>query len=232
MGECGNKLKMRKILVVFLLLIGLGEATLIGEGVEVGSSGGTTYYTVNMWDVSANVSVNSTNIVLYGMDPNQDTISNTSGLWCQNSASCTLVNISGGELIWVNNWVGNTSAPEVINITGSSLTDIILRYNTSGGGNITLILDDLSDDCNYGKFAVTGNTSNLEYFYFARSLSAFTECDLVLQMNSSAQTTPSDIEIKEDESMSDTTLSTILAAMGITALVVSHGYQHKSKSTS
>jgi len=225
---------MRKAIVFLLLFLAGGLAsggTTIGTGVQIGSSDGAGLYNVTQWDLAANLTINASEITLSGMPALQDTASNTSGLWCQDSASCTIDDIAADEQLWMNDWIGNTSGPVVRNITGASLQDVILTYNTTGGGNITLKLDDLTDDCNYGKFAITGNTSNVEYFYFERSLVAYTACDVTIELNSTEQADVL-IEVKEDESMSDTTLATILAAMGLTSILVSHGYQHKSKSTS
>ena len=221
---------MRRINFFLLILLlgvlgGNAEAATIETGTQLGASAGTNYYTVYMWQINyTTLTISSTNITFAGLNANSDVFTTTQGLLCNDVTTCdNLGNISSADNLIIHDFLSNTSTIDILSMTGN-LTNMTICYNSTGAGNITITMEDQGGDCNYGSFNAPSNTSNIYLVWFDRKIAAFTECNITLQTNGTAQTEVC-IHVFEDESMSETTLATILAAIGITVLLISKGHQ-------
>lgn len=219
---------MRKLIFLLLILLAggvwAGTATL-EVGTQIGSSGGTEYYTIYMWQANyTQMNIDSTNISFSGLNTNSEVFGTVQGLLCHDSTTCDNIGyIDAAENIIIHDFVSNTSSVTILSMIGN-LSNMTICYNSTGQDNFTVTMEDQGDDCNYGSFDASGNTSNIYQVWFDRALTAFTECDITAQTNSTTQTEVC-IHFYEDESMSETTLNTLLSALGITAVLISKGHQ-------
>ena len=222
---------MREINVFLLTLLTLGvlggstQGATLETGTQIGPSTGTNYYTVYFWQINyTSMTVNSTNITFTGLNTNSDVFTTVQGLLCLDSTTCTNIgHTNTSDNLIIHDLVWNTTGIDILSMTGN-LTNMTVCYNSSSVGNFTLVMEDQGGDCNYGSFNAPSNTSNIYLVWFDRKIAAFTECNITLQTNGTAQTEVC-IHVFEDESMSETTLATILAAIGITVLLISKGHQ-------
>jgi len=190
---------------------------------------GDAVYTVERWDFhSSLIVVNDSQIALTGLASGSDCIANTTGLYATDSTSCTVIENSKAELLWVNETIivveGNV---EVLNFTGNTaFNNMTLTYNHSGSGNMTLNLRDLDGDCNYAAFRFEYDNSSILFAKFPRSLSELNNCTVMLQTNST-NTSVGGVKVRvfEDEGTSEASLSTLFAATAVTIIIVTRGLQ-------
>jgi hypothetical protein len=216
--------KWTGIFLTLYLLIGSAAGLITLEtGIKFGSTGDSGYYEVNFYQVNySTLTINTTNVYLTGLSNDTDAVSNTTGLLCRDANECLLGLIGSDEKIYINDFIENASSLILLNITGTN-TDFFIYYNSTGEANLTIKMDDLGNDCNYGLTAVTGNTTNIKEVHFDRAVSAFYECTVILETNSTTQT-GTWVELSEDESASEVSLSTIIAATAATITLVTKAY--------
>jgi len=219
----------KNLLIIFgcLLLAGVVEAATLTTGTQL-KAGSSGWYEVTRWNISyTTLTINSSHLTFTGLTNGTDVVSNTTGVWCVDANTCRITAATVDELLWVySDFINVTSAVTVSNFSGST-TNLTLTYNSSGTANITLNLEDLDGDCNYGISAVGNYTNNVKDVYFDRALTDFTDCRVVIALNSSTQNS-TQITVDEDETVSETNLTTIIGAVGVTLILITKGYQWDS----
>ena len=209
-------------------MAGLVSSATLQTGTQLGASGGAGYYEITKWNVSyTTLTINSSDIAFTGLGSSGDCVSNTSGLGNVDGATCTLGSIAADELLWIGDFINESTEVTVLNFTGT-LTNASVCYNTTGGGNITLRMEDVGGDCNYNRFNLSGYTDSVAFVSFDRQVAAYTECYVIVELNSTLQTETC-FRLDEDTTLDESNLSTILASVVVSVTLISVGSQWDSK---
>jgi len=215
--------------LIFLLAPIVSADFLLATGTRLGVTSEDGRYIIDRWNVSSTkLLINDTHINISGLAASSDCITNTSGVYAIDSAECILPPTAADQLLWISDgFINVTSEVTILNFTGN-LTDLTLHYSTTGGGNITLLLDDLAGDCNYGTTAVSGNASTVKDIYFDHSIAAFTECSVTLELNSTSG--EYQIDVEEDSDIDEANLATIITAtaLSITSIIYSRQWDSET----
>lgn len=140
--------------------------------------------------------------------------------------NCTNGSVSNISFTYTFNvTISTTVNMTFLNATGN-LTNMTVCYNTTAGSNMTLMMEDLGGDCNYGVSNASGRDSSIKDILFPRNESSLQECNLTLRANSTAGVYC--ILLQEDEEVSESNLAAIIAASAIAIITIIHALRWDS----
>lgn len=205
-----------------LFLTGLASAASLEAGTRLGASGGAGYYTLEKYDVSfSTLTINSSEINITGLSSGSDVFNVSDGvLYYQDVTEAILPSTATDETIRIGDLISNTSAITITNMTGN-FTHATVCYTSTGVGNITVNLDNVSGACWY--------TADLKrWVRMPRSASSFSNCTLTYTTNATAGSYC--VSFSPDPSLNATELSGIVAAaaVAITGVIIATGWTTRS----
>jgi len=213
-GESKARIRLILLAVLFYTLtVFCVDAAVLGAGTQLGASDGSGYYTIEGWNVSfTTLTINSSQINISGMDEGMDVYNVTSQVFHAQDVNETIFTATNtNETVRIADLLSYTSNITYINLT-SNFSTATVCYNTTGVGNITLLMDaDSNSRCFY-------KASNTAYIYYNRSSSTMADCTLILQTNATSGSYCSTVE--PDLSVNETNITSIVAVGAVTIIGV------------
>lgn len=142
--------------------------------------------------------------------------------WYVNCTNGTITNQSATRILFRLN-ISSTTNLTILNWSGN-LTKLRISYHHSSTnitGNISVVMDDLDGECNYGTSNVSNQSNTIRDILFPRNVSSLTNCTpVVLTANNTNGTFSA--WIQEDEEVSRGNLASIIASAAVAITTILH----------
>lgn len=165
----------------------LEPGTLIQPG-----DGNSSYILNNTLSLDA-LMVNSSHAIFEGMGVNMDVWNMTSGGIHQDVDNLTLPATNSDEHLYFSDFIHNLTGIILENMTGT-ITNLTVCYTNYAPGNLSIIMEDLSGDCNYGLYYTNGTNvmdtpgTNILSLFSNRTNAVQTYCNNTIWDNSTSGT--------------------------------------------